>query len=68
VASSICLRATIFQNPEGTLWTLYFIISVEELVTSRGIRKYYYISFMLYLNYAVDSSVYMALNDRMIIE
>jgi hypothetical protein len=21
VASSICLRATIFQNPEGTLWT-----------------------------------------------
>jgi hypothetical protein len=20
VASSICLRATIFQNPEGTLW------------------------------------------------
>jgi hypothetical protein len=21
VANSICLRATIFQNPEGTLWT-----------------------------------------------
>jgi hypothetical protein len=21
LASSICLRATIFQNPEGTLWT-----------------------------------------------
>jgi hypothetical protein len=21
MASSICLRATIFQNPEGTLWT-----------------------------------------------
>jgi hypothetical protein len=21
VASSICLRATFFQNPEGTLWT-----------------------------------------------
>jgi hypothetical protein len=21
VASSICLRAIIFQNPEGTLWT-----------------------------------------------
>jgi hypothetical protein len=21
VASSICLRATIFQNPKGTLWT-----------------------------------------------
>jgi hypothetical protein len=28
VASSICLRATIFQNPEGTLWThcMYIIL------------------------------------------
>jgi hypothetical protein len=23
MVSSICLRATIFQNPEGTLWTHY---------------------------------------------
>jgi hypothetical protein len=29
VASSLCLRATIFQNPEGTLWT--HCISVLDL-------------------------------------
>jgi hypothetical protein len=26
VASSICLRATIFQNPEWTLWTHYIFL------------------------------------------
>jgi hypothetical protein len=31
VASSICLRATIFQNPEGTLWThcMYKIVFLQ---------------------------------------
>jgi hypothetical protein len=28
VASSICLRATIFQNPEWTLWTHCIIYSI----------------------------------------
>jgi hypothetical protein len=30
VASSICLRATIFQNPEWTLWTLCLVIMEFE--------------------------------------
>jgi hypothetical protein len=30
VASSICLRATIFQNPEGTLWTHCTYISISK--------------------------------------
>jgi hypothetical protein len=34
VASSICLRATIFQNPEGTLWT--HCILVPNCVAQRG--------------------------------
>jgi hypothetical protein len=32
MASSICLRATIFQNPEGTLWshgTILVLSNVE---------------------------------------
>jgi hypothetical protein len=34
VANSICLRATIFQNPEGTLWThsIYEILIVTVTV------------------------------------
>jgi hypothetical protein len=34
MASSICLRATIFQNPEGTLWT--------NGITDKGKKKRYF--------------------------
>jgi hypothetical protein len=34
VASSICLHAIIFQNPEGTLWTHYMIYVLHKFSKS----------------------------------
>jgi hypothetical protein len=39
VASSICLRATIFQNPEWTLWTNCIFLYAEILRIYRDYRK-----------------------------
>jgi hypothetical protein len=38
VASSICLRAKIFQNPEGTLWTHGIMSYVRRKLTSNGVK------------------------------
>jgi hypothetical protein len=60
VASSICLRATIFQNPEGTLWT-HCTISLEreniEIGTQRRKIIFDYIAAaILYLVFRGSSS------------
>jgi hypothetical protein len=36
MASSICLRGTILQNPEGTLWTHCTSVVVEKLTITGG--------------------------------
>jgi hypothetical protein len=38
VASSICLRATIFQNPEGTLWTRCIWLTLQSLEDVRNTK------------------------------
>jgi hypothetical protein len=49
VASSICLRATVFQNPEGTLWTLCISLNNLKFVER---RKSFFFSHVKYSFFA----------------
>jgi hypothetical protein len=58
VTSSICLRATIFQNPEWTLWT-YCTIGV-------GFLKLKLLNEFVFFSYGPKKCPYFIINDTML--